>query len=119
MSATDLFAQVEAGARELFEERAAIREFDGKQSRAEAEQAAAAEVERFKQDCYRRYFLDLAPRQQMLFLMDVRKHQGIDGLAQAISFLPESRRADAVTWAGKTFGPEIKGQLRTKLGGRA
>jgi hypothetical protein len=35
--------------RERYEERAAIAEFDGRLSRAEAEQVAAAEIERVRQ----------------------------------------------------------------------
>ena len=48
---TDLFTDLDAATTEVYEERAAIREYDGKQSRADAEAAARLEAEQFRHAC--------------------------------------------------------------------
>ena len=47
----DLFADLELATTEVMEERAAIREYDGKQPRADAEAAARIEAEQFRHAC--------------------------------------------------------------------
>ena len=70
--------------REFFEERAAIREFDGGQQRQEAEAAARIETERHRAECEARALVALpSDDERRGYLEGVEAHRGKEA-AQAL-----------------------------------
>lgn len=70
--------------REFFEERAAIREFDGGQQRQDAEAAARLETERHRAQCEARALVAMLSNDERGdYLEDVERHRGKEA-AQAL-----------------------------------
>lgn len=62
---------------EFFEERAAIREYDGGMSRSDAERHAARDVEKYRHECEVRWVVGLATLEaRRTYLSDVEKVRG-------------------------------------------
>lgn len=104
---SDLFAQVDAEAPAVFEERAAIREYDAGLTRAEAERLGLLDTDVWKTACYVQHFLRLTPKQQAEFLSTTRAKQGDAALAPLIAALPAERQSSALAWVSKTFGAAV------------
>lgn len=68
---------------ELFEERAAIREFDGGMDRESAERAARADVERYRHACEVNYLVTLGSK------------EGRRGVDRYLALVAQKRGADA------------------------